>query len=199
MPFNIEDFKAYGLSKGGARPSLFEVEVPGGWPQSGDAHGKTQFLVKAASIPPSIVEHVDVPYFGRKIKVTGDRVFPNWSITVLNEEDYTLRNGFMNWHEHMNSKVPNLLNQTSGDISQYKKDLFVRQYSKPGLIIFECKIVGAFPVTIDVMNLDWDATNQIQTFDVELAYDYWIAGDAISSGRAVYDPNYLPTTAQSNP
>lgn len=193
MPMNIEDFKANGLSRGGARPSLFEVTIPSGWPQSGNASAKLKFLAKAASIPPSVVESIDVPYFGRKIKVLGDRVFPNWSITVMNEETFSVRNGFMNWHEMMNSKVPNLLNNQTGDIESYKRDVFVTHYSKSGTIIFECKLVGAFPITIDAIQTDWDAVNQIEQFDVEFAYDYWIGGDAISSGRAQIDTNYLST------
>lgn len=190
---NIEEFKADGLSRGGARPSLFEITIPGGWPQSGAAERKLKFFAKAASIPPSVVESIDVGYFGRKIKVLGDRVFPNWSVTVMNEETFSVRNGFMNWHEMMNSKVPNLLNNQTGDIESYKRDLFVHQYSKSGNIIFECKLVGAFPITVDAIQLDWDAVNQIEQFDVEFAYDYWIGGADINSGRAQIDTNYLPT------
>jgi hypothetical protein len=194
---NIEEFKANGLRLGGARPSLFEVSIPGGWPQSGLADRKLNFLAKAASIPPSVVESIDVPYFGRKIKVLGDRVFPNWSITVMNEENFTIRNGFMNWHEMMNSKVPNLLNNPDGDIESYKRDIFVTQYGKSGQVLFECKLVGAFPVTVDAIQTDWDMVNQIEMFDVEFAYDYWIGGEAITSGRAQVDTNYLPTNTDA--
>lgn len=192
MPMNIEDFKSLGLSRGGARPSLFEVAITD-WPQSGNASAKLTFLAKAASIPPSVVESIDVPYFGRKIKVLGDRVFPNWSITVMNEETFSVRNGFMNWHEMMNSKAPNILNNTTGDIKSYKKDILVTHYSKSGKVIFRCKLIGAFPITIDAIQTDWDAVNQIEQFDVEFAYDYWIGGDLIDSSAPHKVTNYLPT------
>lgn len=199
MAFNIEDFKSNGLALGGARPSLFDVQIPGGWPGSGDSTATLQFLAKASSLPPSVVESIDIPYFGRKIKILGDRVFPNWSVTVMNEENFSLRNGFMNWHEFMNSKIPNILNNPSGDIESYKRDIIVAQYTKSGDVIFECKLVGAFPVTVDAIQLDWDAINQVEQFDVEFAYDYWIAGDAISSGSIQTEPNYLPTPGPTTP
>lgn len=199
MAFNIEQFKSQGLNLGGARPSLFEVEIPGGWPGGGDSVQRVRFLAKASSLPPSVVESIDIPYFGRKIKILGDRVFTNWSVTVMNEEDFSVRNGFMNWHEFMNSKVPNLLNNDDGSISSYKSDVSVRQYSKSGEIIFECKLIGAFPVTVDAIQLDWDAINQIEQFDVEFAYDYWVAGPGIDSGNLNTEPNYLPTPGPVTP
>ena len=35
-----------------------------------------------------------VPYFVRVIKVPGNKTFENWSVTVINDEDVQLRNGF---------------------------------------------------------------------------------------------------------
>lgn len=193
MSFNIEDFKSTGLRLGGARPSLFDVQIFGGWPESGESTASLAFLAKASSLPPSVVESIDIPYFGRKIKILGDRVFPNWSVTIMNEENFSLRNGFMNWHEFMNSRIPNRLHNDTGDITSYKRDIFVTQYTKSGEVIFVCKLVGAFPVTVDAIQLDWDAINQIEQFDVEFAYDYWVSGPALDSGRIQYDPSYLPT------
>lgn len=186
MPFNIEQFKSQGLSFGGARPSLFEIRLTD-WPRAIPATPrKLSFLAKASSLPPSVVESIDIPYFGRKIKILGDRVFPNWSVTVMNEEDFNVRNSLLNWHEHMNSKVPNILHQTDGSISEYKKNVSVIQYDKAGSISYTCTLVGAFPVTIDAIQLDWDAINQIEQFDVEFAYDYWVPGQY--DGRAPDGP-----------
>lgn len=192
MAFNVEEFKSRGLSFGGARPSLFEIQLTD-WPAAlENAPAKTSYLAKAASLPPSVVESIDIPYFGRKIKVLGDRVFPNWSVTIMNEEDFLLRNSFMNWQEMMNSKVPNRLNSDTGagDISSYKKNIVVYQYSKAGgPAIFTCTLVGAFPVTVDAIQLDWDAINQIEQFDVEFAYDYWVPG-LYNAGIQTNEPTY---------
>jgi hypothetical protein len=188
MTFNIERFKSEGLNLGGARPSLFEIEMstfPGS--NGTTSPERIRFLAKASSIPPSVVESIDIPYFGRKVKIIGDRVFPNWSITVMNDEDFLVRNSFMNWHEQLNGKITNIMSgQVGPSPLTYKANIVVKQYSKGGFeygiqeepgVIFKCTLVGAFPVTVDAIQLDWDAINQVEQFDVEFAYDYWISGE----------------------
>lgn len=190
MPFSINEFKTNGLNLGGARPTLFEVIIPS-FPLISTAAGfapgvstaeKVSLMAKAASLPASIVSEIDVGYMGRKIKVVGDRIFPNWSITVYNDEDFLVRNLFEDWHEILNSRQPNLLTRAtpaSGashgatDPQNYKRDLTVYQLSKAGHAKKVYTMVGAFPVSVSAIDLDFDATNQIETFQVEFAYDYW--------------------------
>lgn len=193
MPFGIQQFKSNGMNLNGARPSLFEVIIPNFplLPTSGTASGissgpnlveKVALMAKAASLPGSVVESIDIGYFGRKIKLAGDRVFPNWSINVYNDEDFRVRNVFEDWHELLNSRQPNLLSRAtpaSGasagatDPNNYKRDITVIQYSKAGPEKKIYTLIGAFPVTVAPIQLDWDATNQVETFEVEFAYDYW--------------------------
>ena len=183
MPFNINDFRAAGLQYGGARSSLFEVSMPnlpadvGG----GGEAARLSFLARAAQIPAMTVDPVEVPYFGRKIKVAGDRTFADWTITVMNDEDFQLRSMFEAWSNKINALVSNRANR-GPEPDNYKVDASVYQYGKAGRdsinqrdggVIRSYKFVGLFPTTIDAIALDWDNTNSIQTFDVTFAYDYW--------------------------
>jgi hypothetical protein len=202
MAFSINDFKANGLVLGGARPTLFQVLIPNFPTLSGSTvgfgttngptlTGKVQLLAKAASLPPSLVDSIDVGYMGRKIKVTGDRTFPNWACTIMNDEDFKVRNVFEDWHEILNSREPNLLTRVSPssgssngstDPNNYKRDITIIQFSKAGQEIKIYTLIGAFPVTVSPIALDYDATNQIEQFDVEFAYDYWEPTDASTIG-----------------
>lgn len=189
MSFNIEQFKSDGLNLGGARPSLFEIMIPGGWPGSlNGADVKLTFLAKAASLPPSMIDPIEIPYFGRRIKIAGDRSFPPWSITVMNDEDFIVRDSFEEWHALMNSRVPNLMQFSTSAPQNYKRDIIVKQYSKTGSGTdlgagvavegdyaekYAYTLVGAFPTVVDPIQLDWEAINQIEQFNVEFAYDYW--------------------------
>ena len=88
MPFNVSTFSSQGLQYGGARASLFQVEVSLPSEVDGaDAENQIRFLCKAASLPSSVIGQVEVPYFGRKIKMAGNRTFENWTITIMNDED----------------------------------------------------------------------------------------------------------------
>jgi hypothetical protein len=178
MAFNIDTFIGNGLTKGGARPSLFDVFVTFG---SGinvpdDALTKIRFTCRASSIPASTISPVNVPYFGRTVKLAGDRTFADWSVTVMNDEDYAVRNAFETWHNNINTIISN--RRTTTTTAEYKGTADVRQYSKDGqTIIKEYKFINIFPINLEEMALDWDATNQIQTFGATFAYDYWIALD----------------------
>lgn len=187
MAFNINEFLGNGLNKGGARPSLFDVVMtfPPDLGEAGnvgvEALAKLRFTCRASSIPASTIGEVPVPYFGRQIKLAGDRVFANWSVTVMNDEDYSVRNAFEIWHNSINTIVSN--RKTGISPNGYKTGIAtVTQYSKEGSPIKQYDFINIFPLNLDEMGLDWDATNQVQTFGVTFAYDYWIPLDDNGAG-----------------
>lgn len=173
MAFNINDFKARGLAFGGARPSLFQVDLtPPFIITDPAASQKLTFTCNATTVPPSNMGSVPVPYFGRKIKLAGDREFDDWSVTVMNDEDFLVRNMFERWSNLMNTLASNL--KIAPGNSYKSNDATVTQFSKDGLVIRKYSFVGLFPISVSSMDLNWDATNTIQSFGVTFAYDYWI-------------------------
>lgn len=180
MAFNINDFVTSGLKFGGARPTLFNVSIAFPLAAEGitnEALSRLQFVCRASSIPASTITPVPVPYFGRQVKVAGDRSFADWSVTVMNDEDYTVRNAFEAWHNNINSIVSNrradAVRGESAATGGYKGTAVVQHYAKTGEIIKQYLFQNIFPVNIDEMTLDWDASNQVQTFGVTFAYDWW--------------------------
>lgn len=184
--FNISRFRANGPVYGLARPTLFSVTLnfPGVIDNT-DAINRATFLIKAAQLPASIIEPIEVPYFGRKIKLQGDRMFQDWTVTVMNDEDFGLKNAFEEWHNSINTIVSNRLDSEVANIvpsfgNSYKVDALITQFSKegPGDIdgegaIKTYKFNGMFPISVDAIPVDWDATNQYEMFDVTFAYDWW--------------------------
>jgi hypothetical protein len=169
MAFDIADFKA-NFTNGGARPNLFEVRVssPVGDIASDIAFS---FTCKAAQIPASTIAQIDVPYFGRQIRFAGNRTFEPWTVTILNDEGFTVRRSLENWMEAINGNASNVqsVNQT-----QYKDtDAQVVHYGKDGSIIAEYNFVGMFPTEIAAIDLDWETNDQLEEFQVTFGYDYW--------------------------
>jgi hypothetical protein len=142
-----------------------------------EAIGRFRFVCRASSIPASSIASIPVPYFGRTVKVAGDRTFSDWSVTVMNDEDYTVRNAFEAWHNGINSIVSNRradnVKDESAAAGGYKGEAVVQQFGKNGVVIKAYRFVNIFPVNVDEMGLDWEATNTIQTFGVTFAYDWW--------------------------
>ena len=88
MAFNVNEIRA-NLIGDGARPSLFEVEMTNPASTSGDA--VLRYMVRAAQIPQSTINPIEVPYFGRRIKLAGSRSYANWTVTVMNDENFAVR------------------------------------------------------------------------------------------------------------
>ncbi len=172
MAFNINDFKSRGLTKGGVRPSLFQVQINPNVGEDSNTLDKFSFTCRASEVPAATIESVDVPYFGRKIKLAGDRTFADWSVTVMSDEDLLVRDMFESWSNQINQLAGNI--KTLAANSYKSSDAIVTQFSKDGSKIRAYQFIGIFPTNIANMALDWDTTNTIQTFDVTFAYDYWV-------------------------
>jgi len=173
--FNISTFKARGLTLGGARPSLFEVylTIPPFVAADTGSDTKFRFTCRGAQLPAATIGTVDVGYFGRTIKFAGDRTFADWTVTVMNDEDFLVRAMFEKWSNAMNRLEANQRQLYNAE-SDYKCTMNVIQYSKDGNVIRAYDIIGAFPSTVDAIDLNWETTNQIETFGVTFSYDYWL-------------------------
>lgn len=201
MAFSVEQFKKLGIQQHGARANRFEVQMSFPAPVTDHiaVESESRFMIKSASLPPVIIGNIDVGYFGRKVKVAGDRTYPDWNITVYNDESFSIRDAFEAWSNLINSFRGNMQSfEVSGSLDaistqDYKVDIIVKQYAKTGPddeegVIRAYKLVGAYPPEIGDIKLDWDTNNQIETFDVTLAYDYWIPLSTTSSvAQVTYD------------
>lgn len=166
MAFNINQFKSE-LVGGGARPTLFQVQITN--PVAPAADFKVPFLVRAAGIPESTLGQYTVPYFGRQVKYAGDRVFADWTVTVINDEDFAIRNAMEAWSNFINSHDSN----TRALPQQYKSTGLITQYSKDGSALRTYVFEGMYPVTIDAIQMDWSQTDSIEEFGVTFQYDLW--------------------------
>jgi len=178
MAFNVNTFRGE-LKQGGARPSLFEIQLfapQGGTLNGGDLISKSPFMVRAGQIPQSTLGTVIVPYFGRQVKLAGNRTFDDWTVTVMNDEDFKLRNALENWSHKINGHSENLNNYGTNP-SRYKAQALVKQYSKEGGVIQTYQFDGLYPVAISPIDLAWEA-EAIEEFSITFAYDWWEHGQA---------------------
>jgi hypothetical protein len=175
MPFSINQFRAQ-LTGEGARPNLFEVTVPfPGASNPGEAGQKLTFMCKGAQIPGADIGLVEVPYFGRNIKMAGNRTFAEWTTTIINDEDFAVHAGLVNW---MNSIQGNAENLQTINSSDYQVDALVTQYGKAGEVIKQVTLVNTWPASIPAIELGWDQNDAIEEFAVTWQYDYWQIADA---------------------
>ena len=174
MAFQISDFRSNMLGDG-ARPNLFSVTLV--FPTiaaNGSAAGqKTTFMAKAAQLPGSTIGQVPLYYFGREIKFAGNRSFTDWTLQIINDEDFVIRNALESWMNAINSNEGNVRNTNAMTPSSYQVDATVTQYGKSGDALKSYKFVGLFPIDVAPIDLDWGSNDTIEEYSSTFAFQYW--------------------------
>ena len=179
----ITDFKSK-LTGGGARSNLFEVELS--FPKAVQVDGlndilqKARFLVKTAALPASNIAPIEVPFRGRVLKIAGDRTFDTWSITVLNDTDFSIRSAFEKWMNFINRVSDNTGSTNAED---YQADAYVYQLDRSGETLRKYHFFDVFPTQVAPIELSYDSAG-IQEFTVELQVQWWeaVRGTGNNSG-----------------
>ena len=197
---SLSQFKSK-LAGGGARPNLFEVNLPAfpsavseAW-GSGDAQeaGIFSFLCKAAQLPASTVASVPVPFRGRQLKVAGERTIDDWTVTIINDEDFRLRTAFERWANVM-SKLDDATGVTNP--TSYMSDAYVHQLGRGSeafatsnkggnsAILRTYKFFDIFPNAVSPIDLSYDSDNTLEDFQVTFSVQYFSIGDSMESNTS---------------
>ena len=192
---NITNFRDR-LVGGGARPNLFEVniELPDGVIGQADYRDDVRFMVKAAEIPAANIGNIPVPFRGRVLPVAGDRTFDPWTVTVINDSKFNIRDAMEQWSNKIND-----LQFDVGDISpsnyQTKAEVFqlsrggktTSASSTGGETIVELRkynFEGIYPSVVSSIPLDYGATDSIEEFQVTFNYLFWTVGNGLPAAPA---------------
>jgi len=164
----VDDFKSK-LRGGGARPNLFKATINFPGYANGDAE-LTSFLCETAQLPGSTMGTIVVPFRGRQLKMAGDRTFDVWTVTIINDTDFAIRNATERWMNGMNAHSAN-----TGLASPvlYEADLRVEQLDRAGESIKEYIFRGAFPTDLSPIDLSYASTDEIERFQVTFQYQYF--------------------------
>ena len=54
-------------------------------------------MCKGAQLPASVMTAIDVPFRGRQLRVAGDRTFEPWTVTIINDTDFAVRDSMERW------------------------------------------------------------------------------------------------------
>jgi hypothetical protein len=176
MPgFDINQFRT-AIPLDGARPNLFLVtmQFPPGLTSDGlSASRQLTFTCRSSQLPGSTLGQVPIQYFGREVKIAGNRTFPDWTLTVYADEDFLTRKAFEQWMASLNTHTTNLRQGNARNSLIYGVDAKVEQFGKGGDVIKTYNFVGCWPVDLSPIDLDWGTNDTIEEYTVTLAYQYW--------------------------
>ena len=178
---NITEFKSR-LSGGGARANQFKVMLtfpdiattggdgpPG---QSGtNLMDDMSFLCTSTTLPGQTIGTTTVKFRGRELKLAGDsRTFTDWSFSVMNDTNFKIYRAFETWLNAINNMTDN-----TGVVatSLYQSTGSIIQLDRNGEPLKTYKFVGCFPNKLGDIALDYDTENTIESFDVDLSYQWF--------------------------
>ena len=190
MAHTLQDFKST-LRGGGARPNLFEVSLT--LPPLGDGvtnvkdenYSDTNFsiLCKSAALPASNIASIDVPFRGRIFKVAGDRTFDTWTVTVINDQDFAIRNTMEAWMQAigqygdasgytnpLNYMTTAIVKQLKRGVSDVGKDV---KFGSGLEVAATYTFYDIFPTNVAAIDLSYDTSDTIEEFTVEFQVQYW--------------------------
>jgi hypothetical protein len=166
MAFNISGFQG-ALAGGGARANLFQVMLHN--PVNLSQTLQSAFMIQASSIPESTIGVATQNYFGRPVKFAGNRTVADWSVTVINDENFAIRAALEDWSEKINGLQSNVR-----DVA-YKSTATVTHFGKSGDPLRTYTMHGLFPLSIGAIALDWGTNDAMETFEASFSVDYWEA------------------------
>ena len=196
---SIDSFKSR-LVSGGARPNLFEVEMdfPSGVGIFDEEIDNTRhrMMIKGAQLPASNIAEVIVPFRGRQLKVAGDRRFDPWTITVINDGDFKLREAFERWANYIIkvSDGSGTINPTDyfadwrvNQLGRAQTDLNTRGENSGATlpVLRRYNMKGCWPSAVSGIELSYDTADTIEEFQVTLQVQWWEAYDANNSDSIV--------------
>jgi hypothetical protein len=181
--FNVDAFTS-ALEHGGARTNLMSVSMDS--PSGGIKKANFTFMCKASNIPGSTLTPIEVPYFGRNVKLAGEsREFAPLTTTVVNDEGREIYVGMVAWMKDLNDPK---LNKTKkglfGSRISYCTDIQLKMYKKDGDTDQSWDFINCWPSNMSAIDLNWDSVNTIQEFTIDWQYDYYLHSQAKISKNA---------------
>jgi hypothetical protein len=167
---NISDFVSK-LKGGGARANQFKVTLP--FPGFAAVGGETEslaFLCTATNLPASTIGEITIPFRGRNIYMAGDREFAEWTTTIINDTDFSIRNAIERWSNGINNHSDNegLVNPVD-----YQVDAFVDHLDRNGNTIKSYTFRGMFPKDLQAIELTYAPATELEQFTCTWRYQYW--------------------------
>ena len=168
MSIRLTDFKANVQDL--SRPNRFRLTMGGaGVENSGGWSDKKSFLIKTAQLPNRTIGNIELNWQGMKAKIAGDAVFDDISFTFLNSYDWDIKDFFESWMELIASMESN--ERTSHE--DYKAEITLEQLGRTGEVLATYTLLGAYPISLDAVELSMDSTDTVQEVQVSVTYDFF--------------------------
>ena len=93
-----------------------------------------------------------------------------WTVTVLNDTDFNVRNAMERWMNGINAHQNNTGLTNPLD---YQTDLVVEQLDRDETVVKTYNFRGCFPTNVAAIDVAYETVDTVEEFTVEFAVQYW--------------------------
>ena len=104
------------------------------------------------------------------MKIAGDRRFEEWTVTIINDVEFKLRNEFEKWMNAISNHAD--IGGTQNP-ELYFTDLTVKQFDRDESVKKTYHFKDAWPTNVSAIDLSYGDVDTIERFTVTWAYQYW--------------------------
>lgn len=181
----LDDFR--GAVQEIARPNRFMLAIETLPPGLGNVKWDDEMIYhcKSASIPGRTLGEMQLNWMGNIYKLAGDPTYDEIQLVFINNATFSIRESLELWIDG----IANSINNTRTSHLDYKGTLRLDQYGSGNNVIARYYLHGAFPKSIDAIEMNHETSDSIEEFSVSFSIDYWSgddtygAGDHVSVGR----------------
>ncbi len=168
MSIKLSDFKANVQDV--ARPNRFLVQfLDDSWEEP------FQFLVKSVSLPNRTIGNIELNWQGMKAKIAGDPTFDDITFTFLNNYEFDIKNYIEKWLE----KISTMSTNERTAHAEYKSEIKLTQLGRTAdEVLAEYVLVGAYPITMDSIELNHESNDTVEEMSVTFTLDYFYRTDS---------------------
>lgn len=173
--FNLERFKSEVLSKGLARPNRFHVIIntpPGIIAPYSGYNNLVSLFCEETNFPPLIATAKAYRIYGPSFQmpISAEYGGEGISMTFYVDREMKVKRFFEEWIHTIVEQDTFLLNYRNN----YSTDsIIIHQLDEKDETTYTCKLIDAFPRSINLMPLNNSLQNQVHRLTVMFAYRYW--------------------------
>jgi len=165
MGIALNDFKA--KVQDVARPNRFLFSFAS--PVAGADAETISYLCKGAQLPSKTIGEIILNWQGMEAKIAGDPKFEPLTLTFINDYEQAGRTTFESWMKFIADQSTNERESQT----DYKVDATVQLLGRKGETLATFKMYGAWPQSMDAVDLNTESTDQMSEFGITLGMDYW--------------------------
>lgn len=134
-------------------------------------------LCETVNLPGRQITTLDYIAEKQLIKIPYSVINEDVTMTFTLTNDYFMKKLFDSWL----SGIFDVENYRAGYKKDFTTDIVIQQLNQQNIPVYGIRLEGAFPITVNAINLDSGAENTVQKMSVTLSYDNYVAEDIVDT------------------